>query len=398
MNKKFFIANVILLTIVIALFEGVSHTIIKAKIGDYDLATQGGTTMTPSFYQVWEHPAGYKSWSGKTEFNNYGLRDRDDLTQEKPDNTVRIFFIGGSAAFGSQAMPGSMYLKLSGQGEYSNEETITYYLEEKLKAKYPEKNFEVINAATNWSRLHQQMLHYLRKLRTMEPDLIISMDAYNDSSPIHLKNTYADAEMLGQQELFGNLKHKISPIFQVSHTAYFMAMMIFRTGESFEPDMTLVEKYAAIKAPDNMDEQIGKARIEMEEQLQTNVHEYMSAMKNFDSVLDNDNVPHMFYLQPLTILDTYKEPTQIEDAIRGYQYDTLNEGQYLRLNFYSDIEFEANKLKDEGVLEFESMIDVFKGVKDVVYSDYCHFTPKGNELLAEYFLKEIEEKHPDLLQ
>jgi len=398
MKKQFLIANIVLLVIFIALLEGVSYFIIKAKLGDFDLNTQGGTTMVKSPYQVWEHPAFYKSWSGKTEFNNLGLRRRDDTNIEKPANTVRIVLFGGSAAFGSQAMPGSLYLQLSGTGEYANEETITANLENLLNAKYPHKTFEVINAATNWSRLHQQMLHYLRQIRSLDPDLVLSMDAYNDSSQIRNINTWKDTAVLSEQDLFGNFKHRISPLFKNSYTAYLLAMIIFRTEDSYQPDQQLIEQYQAITEPRDLDQKLAKARVENKQALEKNVDEYMASMEYFNQVLERDNIPHTFYLQPLTILDDTKQLTSIEQAIQGYQYSTLDESQLLRLNFYDAIAKRGQKLEQIGKLDFESMLDVFAGEKSHVYSDYCHFTPEGNRLLAEYFLQEIETKHAELLR
>lgn len=398
MQKKFLIANIVFITIIVVLIESVSWVIIKNKIGEFDLETQGGTTMVRSFYQVWEHPADYKSWSSMTEFNNLGFRRREETSFEKPDNTVRIFFMGGSAAFGSQAMPSSMYLTLSGQGEYKNEETITAHLERKLAAKYPHKNFEVINAATNWSRLHQQMLHYLRKIRNMQPDLILSMDAYNDSAGSMEESTWHDSEYIGREQLFGNFKHKLSPLFQNSNTAYLLAMVIFRTGASPKPDQDLINQYAAIEKPEAFDQDLTQARIDYAQNLKRLVTEYVDGMKYFSAVLKEDEVAHSFYLQPLAILDEYKTLTPIEKAIRGYQYDTMKPSQLIRMNFFRDIEQAGERLDGKGQLQFESMLDVFAGSSDEVYSDYCHFTPKGNELLADYFLKEIETKHQHLLK
>lgn len=398
MQKKFLIANLIFLSIIVILVESISFLIIKNKLGDFELETQGGTTMVRSFYQVWQHPNGYKSWSGKTEFNNQGFRRRDDLTFEKPEDVVRIFFMGGSAAFGSQAMPGSTYLQLSGQGEYSNEETITAYLESKLTEKYPHKEFQVINAATNWSRLHQQMLHYLRKIRNMEPDLILSMDAYNDSAGVIQESTWTDTESIGSDSLFGNLKHKISPIFQKSNTAYLLAMMIFRTGEAPIQDEALIKKFSAVPAPTTLDSDLGKSRIDHASILSMLVSEYTDGLKYFDAVLDQDGVPHGFYLQPLAILDQYKTLTPVEEAIRGYQFDTMRASQLIRINFFNDIEDIGERLKSDGIVNFESMLDVFEGQTEDIYSDYCHFTPRGNELLADYFLNEIETKYSQILK
>ncbi|MEM7299054.1 MAG: hypothetical protein AAF391_12410, partial [Bacteroidota bacterium] len=254
--------------IIALIFEGFSFLILKIKLGDFDLSIQGNGTMVESSYQVWEHPANYTTWSGKTHFNNLAFRRLEDTSIEKPPGVKRIFIMGGSAAFGSQALPGSIYIGLSAQGEYTLEETIAGQLETLLNEKYPNQQFEVINAAVNWSRLHQQTLHYLRKLRSLEPDLILSMDAQNDSSPIdkHL-NQWTWSQAAFGADLQSNLKYKLRPIFRNSYTAYLFAMVLFRSPSAYEVDQEAVTKYSAIQSPQDLEQRLTRYAVKHEASL-----------------------------------------------------------------------------------------------------------------------------------
>ncbi|MES2662555.1 MAG: hypothetical protein V4629_04545 [Pseudomonadota bacterium] len=399
MKKRFLIFNIITWAVVIGLLELVSFVIIKAKLGgDFDLAVQGGTTMIDSRYQVWQHPENYKSWSGKTNFNNFGFRHSKDLEVKPADNTVRIFFMGGSAAFGSQAMPGSEFLHISGQGEYDNSETITAHLEKKLSATYPQKKFEVINAATNWTRLHQQNLHYLRKIQSLHPDLIISMDGYNDANPIHSLNTWEDTEAIFESELIGNLKHKIRGLFQNSNTAYLAAMLIFRSGESPGVDNERIEKYKKIKLPENFEEELAAYSEKHKVEIEKSVSEYMKSIQYFHSDLQIDNVPNLFLLQPMTILDTAKKMTDREQALLGYMYSRM-EHQWFKIAFFRALEKRLVDWSTKTQANFSTMHDVFKNTDGTIdaYSDYCHFTPKGNEQIADFLMQQIAQRYPTLL-
>lgn len=373
-----------------------SYFILKRHFGEFSLTIQGNTTMVESPYQVWEHPSNYTSWSGLTHFNNLGFRRFEDVEVEKPADTVRIFIMGGSAAFGSQAMPGSIFLKLSGQGEYSTDETISAYLQDALQKKYPSKKFEVINAATNWSRIHQQLLHYCRKIRSLSPDLIISIDGQNDSHSTDISlNAWDETVNNFQIELLDSMQHKLRAIFKNSYSAYLMAMLIFRSTENDSIESDLVEKYAPIIKPDNFDETIAEYYMVNNISVNREVEEYLKNLQYFEAILNADGVPHVFFLQPQTIMDTSKILTRNEKAIQGYLYSRIDK-QYFRINFFKRLEKESIKLRGAG-LPFFPIFDVFSGKTENAYSDYCHFTPAGNRVIAQYLMSFIENNHKEIL-
>lgn len=396
-GAKVVLFSLFLLFVLFLILEGFSYLVLKAHFGEFSLDVQGNSTMVESPYQVWEHPKKYSSWSGLTHFNNLGFRRFEDISEKSESDTIRIFIMGGSTAFGSQAMPGSVFLSLSGQGEYSSDKTISAYLEKLLQEKYPSRKFEVINAATNWSRIHQQFIHYLRKIRSLDPDLILTLDGQNDSHSLSNQiNSWEDTQSAFEAKLLGNYKHKMRFLFKRSYTAYLMAMLIFRGGGENPIDIDLVDKYKVITKPVDMEKQLNEHYVFNRTSINSAVDDYVNNMVYFKSVLVQDSIPHAFFLQPLTIMDDTKKMTDRENAIKGYMYSRLAH-QYFRINFFNKVVKEGEKQKAEHGVNFVNMTNMFDNVDEDVYSDYCHFTPRGNMAVAEYLLKYIERSHAGLL-
>jgi hypothetical protein len=97
--------------------------------------------------------------------NNFGFRG-NDITMEKNENVFRIFVVGGSTVYGSNAS--------------SDETTITGYLQQFLQKSNNEQKFEVINAGVpgDWSFQENQKIKGM--LIKFEPDLIIIYDGWNE--------------------------------------------------------------------------------------------------------------------------------------------------------------------------------------------------------------------------
>jgi len=365
----------------------------------FNLETQGNTTMVESSYQIWQHPPNYTTWSGLTHFNNYAFRRFEDISIKKAKDVVRVFIMGGSTAFGSQAMPGSIFMKISGQGEYSSNETISAWMEKLLNKKYPNKKFEVINGAVNWTNLHQQMLHYLRRIRSFQPDLIISIDGQNDSSleltPSFI-NVWDAADDLCKKELFSNIKHELRPIFRKSHLAYLLAMLLFRT-KTVEVDQSIVEKYSKIKKADDYQKPIDDYYQKNASIVNKSVSEYIHTMKYFSNIMRMDKVRHLFILQPLTHLDKVKPLTKRERAIQGYLF-SRPEHHYFRDNFYKGIVKKALEIRKNSKLPFWDFQDVFRNINYDAYVDYCHFSPEGNKAFAEKLIKLTQTVYPSLFR
>ena len=105
---------------------------------------------------------------GEYRVNAQHMRGTRDVVMPKPPNTLRVFLLGGSTAFGSGA-PGE-------------KETIAQYMENTLVSFLKPKNIsvEVFNAAAaNWGTTHERILIENRLFR-LAPDIVVSLSGMND--------------------------------------------------------------------------------------------------------------------------------------------------------------------------------------------------------------------------
>ena len=105
--------------------------------------------------------------------NSYGLRG-NEFEKEKPDNTFRIFTVGGSTTFG--------------RGE-NNDDTWPAYLQQIMNEKITNKNVEVINAGIQGADSNEELKLIEQKLIKFSPDLIIIYDGLNDYKHTDVDNT-----------------------------------------------------------------------------------------------------------------------------------------------------------------------------------------------------------------
>jgi len=412
-RQKLGTGKILLFTsIVLALFYGLAEVAACAYLRHkfapygYSLAIQAGGTMRESSYQVWEHPPYYTTWSCLSHFNNYGLRRRDDISAAKPSGTTRIFIMGGSTAYGSPANSG-VFEKLSGQNEYSSDETIAGWMERVLKSKYPDRKFEVINAATVWSKLHQQMIRYLRQIKDLSPDLIISIDGQNDGSlrpHARLLNGWEVTEDEYRDQVLATAKYRMRPLVMHSHAAYLCAMLLFAGYHNdVAVDDNLVSQLSGVHRPEDYEQRLASYYADHQGALEQRIEEYTRTLQYFHDILVIDKIPHLFVLQPLAGLDDTKPLTQREKAIQGYIF-SHDESDFSHVgaelwwhgNFYRRVTEVGNRLREQKGVPFHPLLDPFRGVSQDVYTDHCHFTPAGNKVFTEKLIEKLEANYPEL--
>lgn len=122
------------------------------RIKDRDLI-EAETTDYPYFYFQLLPEAGLRNTDGfKTQYD-----------RNKNPGITRIAVTGGSVAYGNKP-----------------EETIAYFLEKQLQQTYPYKKFEVINAGVPAFVVEQEFIMIQLVLQYYKPDIIVSIDGYND--------------------------------------------------------------------------------------------------------------------------------------------------------------------------------------------------------------------------
>ena len=97
--------------------------------------------------------------------NSLGFRG-GEFNIEKNDNTFRIFFVGGSTAFGS--------------GSTSDKTTIPGYLQKLFNQENFNYKIEVINAGKGGFNSFTEKTLVLETIQYLQPDLIIMYDGWND--------------------------------------------------------------------------------------------------------------------------------------------------------------------------------------------------------------------------
>jgi len=123
--------------------------------------------------------------------NSLGFRG-PEFNIEKDENTYRIFFIGGSTAFGS--------------GSTSDQTTIPGFLEKSLNTLNTDFDIQIINAGkSGFNTLTEKDLIF-ETIQYMEPDLIIMYDGWNniraDYKPEFTSSHWSEICNLGKKNGF----------------------------------------------------------------------------------------------------------------------------------------------------------------------------------------------------
>lgn len=181
--KKQFLLGIMFLILIIASVEGIARfteifypqcrfVYQEAFKDDFFLVRQMCTEqLSLSFQQdktfdqpfrVIEPNQHYKT----VNINAHGFRG-PEILKEKPENTYRIFILGGSTAFGV--------------GATSDETTIAGYLQQKFDQTSLDFRVEVINAGVSGHESFRETHIVKNKLIEFEPDLIIAYDGVNDA-------------------------------------------------------------------------------------------------------------------------------------------------------------------------------------------------------------------------
>jgi len=327
--------------------------------------------------------------------NLQGFRRDQDVSIDKPPNTVRIFLMGASVAYGDHGL----YQEIDDRWNLTNHETIDYYLEQRLNAAFPQKRWDVINAAVKGYLIHQDLMRLLSVVLQYKPDGVISIDGVNDMGVYgetgpHL-DPYTHTEFLGE---FNDLTHprSLAPV-RTMLTAWLVAnSAMFRWLEqraamrrSLEEHRRRAQLFGAVP------HQIDGSTFTLPERIQ--VHNAVAKLPLFrrsvlqmHRVLEIDGVEDFFILQPMlqltkkTLVDREPRLAEYDRSVAGPVQTYVSETVYPMLS--KQLAADAGT---EG-FGFADLTDVFDGMKEQTFSDYCHLTPAGNRAVAERLFRIME--------
>jgi hypothetical protein len=111
------------------------------------------------------------------QVNAQGFRRAAKLSLVKPTDTVRIFLLGGSVAYGGE----TLYPEIDEHWKsIDNDQTIDHYLETRLNSVFPQRHWEVVNAAVKGYFLNQDLALFLSRIQRYKPDYVVLLDGVND--------------------------------------------------------------------------------------------------------------------------------------------------------------------------------------------------------------------------
>lgn len=328
-------------------------------------------------YRVYEHVPGYEEREGdhvRMAINANGFRRSSDVPQVKPPGTVRIFFLGGSAAHGiSSAAPYPVV-------HVDQTETVDAHLERLLNQSMPGQRVEVINAAVTGYQVFQHTQYLITELLSYDPDMVIFFDGAND----HFVNdtNYRYMEDFRYQfwrprlqepsagGLFTYMGHWLS-----RHSAAFRGYMAWsmirdavRCGErvdwqaAYVDDATTVRNHKAV------------ARDQFLRAIETNLF-----------LLQRDSVKAVLCLQPMLVL---REPALLAAEERAFLHQDPNVKA-----LYPVV---LGELSDVAHRWHVPLVDLNVAFNDPQHRgrqlliDYCHLNGAGGEVCAQALLPVVQ--------
>jgi lysophospholipase L1-like esterase len=308
--------------------------------------------------------------------NSQGFRRSTETSTIKPDGVYRIFLMGGSTAYGLQSMSGY------GQQKYSvirNDQTIDYYLERYFRERLGREGVEVINAAITSHYSHHHLIYLNQVILKYSPDMVVFIDGFNDyyeyQRGFDQFRDYAYRERVHQMLEAPSVEAWFSYsgwwLFRKSH-------MVHLAGRTLQPLWLRLRKMGKVRARIDVDQALRELRVNAEAN-------FVKMIERTALILRRDNVVPVFTLQPELVFQQSKVLSPLERKIY-HELDTEWQENYVEFKNRARpvvTEYARSAAEGSGALFFD-LTDIFGGMADDVYTDYCHLTPMGNRRLAEY--------------
>ena len=364
--------------------------------------------------------------SAQTDSNGF-LTGGATVQKTKESGTVRIFITGGSAAWGSLESRALMHDTTYPEGSYCYSATIAGKLQALLQAKYPQRKFEVIDAAVVMFRFHQSMALYFEKLHDFNPDIIINMDGYNDEGDFLTYDDNKDPYVRSADQLEEMIQ--LETMARLPMWGYTLAYYNFKNIRAH--DTPRYEKRAKVHSdagnnaplnhqPDYASYQAMRGFTSISKKMRWLITSYQRQLRA-------DGVYSIFCLQPTLQRRVYqKNLTTTELRLRSFlekvtaadtlkmlrkfdeqrQLNTLTNTVWNKIGvdkYYREIlkrQYTYNEisplLDSISTANGAGYVDVNKaltglGADKEFYTDYCHLTPLGNEFVAGLLLSKVED-------
>ncbi len=380
--------------------EGTSHLLLLAlnpntgPLPRMNRELSGYTLVrsTPTFVHNTYAPNGQPA----VTTNRFGFISDEDITIEKPPNTLRVFLLGGSGMIGAGQGRGCYSaIRTFPEGIYAYDVGIAGRLKAYLQQKFPGKRIQVVNAAVYTSQRHQSMVLYPERVSRFDPDIVINMEGFNDLGTIASGYTWEHTEAIWLDEFVRAKARNHAPIRRLKWAQLLDYVEGRHLAPRLRPPGCVQDTY------DYAPEAYERARPAFERSSQA----YQAALRQYLDILRADDVQFIFVLQPILARGINKELADYErrmqremglidgasvpPALRALAGNQVDMKTMLRMTgryFLDDYLSDAIKLQVASRrFRFADMNKEIVSVgSDVAfYTDYCHLTLDGNRIVAQ---------------
>lgn len=330
--------------------------------------------------------------------NAQGFRHDTDVSLNKPPGTVRIFFAGGSAAYGCEGL----FQSLDPQWErLYDRDLIDVYLQKKLRERHSERHWEVVNVATNEYRMHQHLALFYTRLLRFKPDLMIFMDGHNDLSGIMAATTnpydpYAETPH-NREFTSAVYPHTLRDLFYIGSQWLRNKSALFAVlhGKILAGRHDVALGGADVGQPVRSPVQLEDLAPALQQRARANLAQdtyYTQMVERLHTTLAHEGVESLFSMQPELILSG-KPMTSVEAKFAvHYRQISGRYTIYMYEQMRPDVSRQMAASAERNGYAYVDLLDTFRNVKEKTFTDYCHLTPKGNELIAERLYQAMSPK------
>ena len=347
-------------------------------------------------------PGSYREF----DINSVGFRRPDPVTIAPRENTIRVFLVGGSTAFGMNGL----YPQIQ-PDPLSYQDTIDYVLQNSFEADDTGLRLEVINAAVPEYRLFQEITLLEEKLLNFRPDAVIFLDGHNDISFLT-----GGADLVMQPAPYWSNRHVIrgervlndpvrGPLFfldvYLGRNSYFyhgLSSLFQRHGSTITWAERGENLWGRESFSPNRESELREKYADRLEGLNTALPLYLQLVKDLKAIATARNIPVMYVLQPEVVAESSSMLSPQDAVVQQLAYEHHRDYGTLAWRYLTRKIYEA--LMPLSSDNFR-VVDLTKvgtphSTTTSLYTDYCHLTREGNVLVASHLkpvLTEILARH-----
>lgn len=369
--------SLILIVVVLAICEAISVWYLKTYRG-YD-----GTHLFQYVFDPYKNilPAPNYVDTRGIRNNSVGFRRSTEVSVAKPAGTYRIFLMGGSTAYGL----GGLWRQIQTKYEViKNSQTIDADLERMLDDSLPGTHVEVINAAIVSTWTHHELIYLNQKILHYNPDMVLFLDGFNDFYYFNRNHDqFADYSYdLESRIIMG--KPTLYSLAFANGWWLFRKFALFNVlGRGLRLAKLLVTPRPA-QPPINVDSAMAGMRYVFPRNA-------LTMWRRSGLILKDAGVVPVFMLQPMLILERGNaQMPPIERKLFDFNVESYrpNYEQFAHQAVAFVRDTAADMARDIGG-HFIDLTRIYRDKKDQMFTDYCHLTPEGNQVLAGVVLNRI---------